>query len=79
MYFFLLDGGEGYTGTLYHKDNVDKTAIIQWDNGNQTLCKIGQMGTYELRIIDSAQIGKIVTTIYTPLKWYIKKKIGGGK
>lgn len=51
------DGGEGYTGTLYHIDNVDKTAIIQWDNGNQTLCKIGQMGKYELRVIDSAQIG----------------------
>ncbi|XP_018576502.1 uncharacterized protein LOC108915038 [Anoplophora glabripennis] len=53
------DGGEGYTGTLYHIDNTDKTVIIQWDNGNQTLCKIGQMGTYELRVVDNAQIGVI--------------------
>ncbi|XP_018569323.1 ZZ-type zinc finger-containing protein P35G2.11c-like [Anoplophora glabripennis] len=51
------DGGENYTGTLYQVNNADKTAIVQWDNGNQTLYKIGQNGTYELLIIDNAQIG----------------------
>lgn len=56
--FLFLDGGEGYAGILRKVDLENKTAIVQWDNGNQIQCRIGCLDKYDIRIIDNAQVGK---------------------
>ena len=51
------DGGEGCVGTLVKEDG-DKTVIIQWDAGNRLSCRCGFEGNYDLRVYDTAQVGK---------------------
>ncbi|XP_018577850.1 nuclear pore complex protein Nup93 [Anoplophora glabripennis] len=51
------DGGEGFAGILREINLTNKTAVVQWDNGNQMQCRVGCLDKYDIRLLDNAQIG----------------------
>lgn len=51
------DGGEGHVGTVVQY-GTNGTAKVYWDNGKESMSKIGQSGKNELRILDSAPVGE---------------------
>lgn len=65
---FFVDGGEGFVGTVCEigksgsVGSPDKTVVVQWDNGTRTNYRVGYLGKYDLRVIDNAQIGKLIKT-----------------
>ncbi|XP_048238902.1 E3 ubiquitin-protein ligase MIB2-like [Haliotis rufescens] len=50
------DGGEGHVGTVVQY-GTNGTAKVIWDNGKESMSKIGKSGKNELRILDSAPVG----------------------
>ncbi|XP_041378594.1 E3 ubiquitin-protein ligase MIB2-like [Gigantopelta aegis] len=50
------DGGEGHVGTVVSY-GTDQTAEIIWDNGNQTISRIGKDDKFDLRVLDNATVG----------------------
>lgn len=50
------DGGEGHLGTITQLLGDGLVGVL-WDNGQETTCKAGVDGKYELRIFDTAPIG----------------------
>nr|KAG5706472.1 hypothetical protein BaRGS_032865 [Batillaria attramentaria] len=50
------DGGEGHLGTLIELLGNGLVRVL-WDNGQESTCKAGADGKYELRIFDTAPIG----------------------
>ena len=56
------DGGEGHLGTVVEiKNNM---AVVLWDIGNTTHCKIGKDGKHDLRVFDNASVGMIFYILY---------------
>ena len=56
------DGGEGCVGTVAKMKNSEdggKAVVVQWDAGNRCNYSCGIKEKYDLRVYDSAQIGKI--------------------
>lgn len=59
----LVDGGEGYTGTVCEigktgsSSSPDKTVVVQWDSGFRSNYRVGYQGVYDLLVFDNAQIG----------------------
>ncbi|XP_076451973.1 uncharacterized protein LOC143287678 [Babylonia areolata] len=50
------DGGEGHLGTV-QGSHVDGTVDVLWDMGQETRCRAGQEGKFDLRILDTATVG----------------------
>ena len=50
------DGGEGSVGTVAGLEGIGQV-IIQWDNGQRSRYRCGQDDKFDLRVLDSAQIG----------------------
>ncbi|XP_071944964.1 uncharacterized protein [Antedon mediterranea] len=53
-----LDGGEGHLGTIFEpedKPTFSEKSYVVWDNGNETVCEIGEKG--ELLVYDNAPTG----------------------
>ena len=51
------DGGEGHLGTIRALLGDGRVRVL-WDNGQETTCKAGADGKYELRILDTAPVGE---------------------
>lgn len=54
------DNGEGYVGTIIYVPKsamADKKVTAIWDSGRELRYRAGQDGKYDLRILDTAQIG----------------------
>ena len=51
------DGGEGHLGTIRELLGDGHVRVL-WDNGQETTCKAGAGGKYELRILDTAPVGE---------------------
>ena len=57
------DGGEGNVGTVIKPSSSCSSAVqcntvfIQWDNGVIANYRVSAEGPYDLRLLDSAQIG----------------------
>lgn len=58
-----MDGGEGHLGTLIEVLSDDNSVRVLWDNGNESTCKAGKDGKFELRIFDTAQAGTLTLTV----------------
>lgn len=59
------DGGEGCVGTIAEISGSEddgrvngKAVVVQWDAGNRCNYRCGVEDKYDLRIYDTAQIGK---------------------
>lgn len=51
------DGGEGHLGTV--KEVLRNWHVrVLWDTGQESICKAGAEGKTELRIFDTAAVGK---------------------
>ncbi|KAK7093215.1 E3 ubiquitin-protein ligase MIB2-like [Littorina saxatilis] len=50
------DGGEGHLGTLTALLGNGHVQVL-WDNGTESTCRAGADGKYELRILDTGQVG----------------------
>ena len=53
------DGGDGHLGTLRALLGDGQVRVL-WDNGKEMTCKAGADGKYELRILDTAQVGEFL-------------------
>ena len=54
------DGGEGFVGTVAGLEEGGGAVIVQWDMGQRCRYRCGQDNKFDLRILDSAQIGRQV-------------------
>lgn len=52
------DGGMGYVGTVVGVDQVQKGVTVQWDMGHQCNYRCGIDNKFDIRVLDSAQIGE---------------------
>ena len=56
------DGGEGHVGTVVQPENDiipgENTALVCWDNGNQSICRTSISGPFDLRIVDNSFAGE---------------------
>ena len=54
------DGGVGCVGTLVEltEQESERSAVVQWDAGNQSNYRCGLDGKFDLRVYDTKQIGK---------------------
>lgn len=56
------DGGEGYVGTVVGvsqpTDEAGRSVMVQWDGGGKGRYRCGLEDRYELRVFDSAPVGK---------------------
>ena len=50
------DGGEGFVGTVAGLEE-DGSVIVQWDTGQRCRYRCGQDDKFDLRVLDTAQIG----------------------
>lgn len=57
----------GFVGTIINLHHFQdgrplpkETVLVHWDTGEQTCCRAGQDGYYDLRIFDSAPAGKLL-------------------
>lgn len=68
MILNVLDGGEGFVGTVREigragsKNSPEKTVLVNWDSGNRTNYRVGYQGQFDLIVIDNAQIGNELKT-----------------
>ena len=60
------DGGEGHLGTVIQLLG-NHTVRVLWDMGQESTCSTGADGKFDLRIFDTAQIGKCVLFSETEL------------
>lgn len=51
------DGGEGHVGTVT-EILMNNMVRVVWDNGKESICRSGAGGKFDLRIFDSAPVGK---------------------
>ena len=51
------DGGEGSLGTISGLESSGKV-IVQWDNGQKSRYRCGHDNRFDIRVQDSAQIGR---------------------
>ena len=56
------DGGEGHVGTVVQAEDEtiqrENTALVCWDNGNQSICRTSISGPFDLRIVDNSFAGE---------------------
>nr|KAG5689266.1 hypothetical protein BaRGS_005274 [Batillaria attramentaria] len=52
------DGGEGHVGTVIELLS-NHTVLVLWDTGQESTCRAGTDGKFDLRIFDTAQIAKL--------------------
>ena len=60
------DGGEGHLGTVIQLLG-NHTVRVLWDMGEENTCSTGADGKFDLRVFDTAQIGKYVSFSRTEL------------
>ncbi|KAK7473302.1 hypothetical protein BaRGS_00035434 [Batillaria attramentaria] len=51
-----VDGGEGFLGTVTELLSNQKVRV-QWDNGEESTCRTGSDGKFDLRVFDTAPVG----------------------
>ena len=59
------DGGEGHVGTVVEVGEPSvsdrgRAVVVQWDCGERARYRCGVHGKYDLRVIDSAPVGKFI-------------------
>ncbi|KAK7473309.1 hypothetical protein BaRGS_00035441 [Batillaria attramentaria] len=50
------DGGEGHVGTVIELLSNQRVRVL-WDTGQESTCRAGTDGKFDLRVFDTAQIG----------------------
>ena len=62
------DGGEGSVGTLVEVGEGGRSALVQWDGGTRGLYRCGEDGKFELRVLDAAPTGELLSSV-CPHSW----------
>jgi E3 ubiquitin-protein ligase mind-bomb len=57
------DGGEGFVGTVTGLEEGGGAVTVQWDMGYKSRYRCGQEDKFDLRVLDSAQIGTKHTSV----------------
>ena len=57
------DGGEGHVGTVVEVGEPSvgdggRAVVVQWDSGERSRYRAGEVGKYDLRVIDSGPAGR---------------------
>ena len=52
-----LDGGEGHLGTVLESPS-NGAALVLWDIGEESTCRAGLEGKFDLKVFDTATVGE---------------------
>ena len=60
------DGGEGHLGTVQASPGNGVVHVL-WDIGQESTCRAGQGGKFDLRVFDTATVGQSLQILHLPV------------